>query len=212
MAYALTRRSFWRSFKRNAEGCRPKFSLSLCLFEEGFSLDLFGLFIPLLFLDRWRYEPHEIMERWGFYWMERSAWFCWGDRVKSVDMPWDLKHLKCEVMRPDGTWTKYVASYDKGDPDGRWTATYPYSYTLRSGEVQERTATVYVERREWRWRSMMWNPLIAKRRQSISVEFNDEVGERTGSWKGGCVGCGYTMKPGETPLDTLRRMEKERDF
>ncbi len=33
-----------------------------------------------------------------------------------------------------------------------------------------------------------------------------------GSWKGGVLGCGYEMKPGETPKQTLRRMERERVF
>lgn len=48
--------------------------------------------------------------------------------------------------------------------------------------------------------------------RSIDVEFNAEVGERTGSWKGGCIGCGYQMNPNETPLQALRRMEAERKF
>jgi len=49
-------------------------------------------------------------------------------------------------------------------------------------------------------------------RRTIAVEFNEEVGERTGSWKGGVLGCGYDMKPGETRLECLRRMERERRF
>lgn len=48
--------------------------------------------------------------------------------------------------------------------------------------------------------------------RAIDVQFSDEVGERTGSWKGGTIGCGYNMLPGESPLDTLRRMEAERKF
>jgi hypothetical protein len=40
----------------------------------------------------------------------------------------------------------------------------------------------------------------------------DEVGEEAGSWKGGVLGCGYTLLPNETPLQCLRRMEKERKF
>lgn len=79
---------------------------------------------------------------------------------------------------------------------------------LRSGDVQHRTATIKAEQRTWtRW----WLPFKRVSR-SIDVEFNAEVGERTGSWKGGCLGCGYEMKPGETPLQALRRMEKERAF
>jgi hypothetical protein len=194
------------------------------LFEEQFCLHLFGYFIPLVFMDRWHREPYEIMESWGVYYHYRSIWFCWGHRSKSFHLPWDFTHIKHEVRRPDGTWVPYVGSWevkqpnrtplvgDGKEPDGRWEELYPYHYVLKSGEVQERMATVYVERREWRWRWFTWLPWPRKRSLSIYVDFSDEVGERTGSWKGGAVGCGYEMKKGETPLDTLRRMESERKF
>jgi hypothetical protein len=54
--------------------------------------------------------------------------------------------------------------------------------------------------------------------RSIDVTFTsdekdfDGIGERAGSWKGGTIGCGYTMKPDEMPIDTLRRMQRERRF
>jgi hypothetical protein len=44
------------------------------------------------------------------------------------------------------------------------------------------------------------------------VEFDREVGERSGTWKGGCIGCGYKMLPGETIAQAIRRMEAERVF
>ena len=69
-----------------------------------------------------------------------------------------------------------------------------------------------MERRAWRPKWFTWTRIFEKQRQSISVEFNDEVGERSGSWKGGCIVCGYEMLPGETPEQTLRRMERERVF
>lgn len=214
--------------RRTLEGCSPKLSFGLCLFEDGFALDLFGFLIALPFLDRYRYEPHEIMEAWRVYYHERSVWFNWGRHYKAFRMPWDLEHIKHEVLRPDGTWAPYVGSWETGkpirntagvvvfdggkEPDGRWEGTYLYRYTLRNGEVQRRLATVHVERREWRQRWLRWCPLFALRRQSIDVKFDGEVGERTGSWKGGTVGCGYDMLPGENALETLRRMERERKF
>jgi hypothetical protein len=201
-----------RRIQRSLEGCRFKWSLGICLFEDGYSLDLFGFLIALPFLDRWRYDPHEIMESWRCYYMERSMWFCWGDKCKCFYMPWMLTHIKTEVRRPDGTWVKKVASYDRGEPDQREEFVFSYLYPLRNGETQERTATVYVERMEWRQRWLKWCPFFAKKRQSIEVEFSDEVGERSGSWKGGCIGCGYGMKPGESAEQTLRRMERERTF
>jgi hypothetical protein len=83
---------------------------------------------------------------------------------------------------------------------------------LKSGEVQHRTATVFIERMEWRPRIMRWQSLIRKVRTSIDVRFSDEVGERSGEWKGGCTGCGYELLPGENMEQCLRRMECERIF
>lgn len=96
----------------------------------------------------------------------------------------------------------------------RWTQKHgeklkaPYRYTLRSGRVQERTATYQhsqsLHTRPW----IPWRMLT----DSIDVDFDGEVGEREGSWKGGTLGCGYVMKRGETPTECLRRMERERQF
>jgi hypothetical protein len=209
----IYRRRFFSELKRSLRGCRLRLQLNLSLFDEGFSLDLFGFFIPLLFLDRWAREPREMMESWGFTFFERTIQLNWGDRCKVVHLPWEFEHLKHEVRRPDGPWVPYVGSYESKEPDGRWQQTYPYRYVLKSGEVQERQASIHVERREWRWRWLMWCPWPAIRRQSIDVVFDAEVGERTSSWKGGTVGCGYEMLPGEVePRETLWRMELERVF
>ena len=186
-----------------------KMSTALCLFEEGWSVDLFGLFVPLPI--RANREPHEMMESWGFTCCDRSVHFNWGRHTKIIRFPWDWEHIKHEVQRPDGSWVPYIASYEDGN-DGRWQEEYPYTYQLRSGEIQHRTATVYVNRREWRWRWITWCPWPAIKRQSIEFTFDDEVGERTGSWKGGCIASGYDMNPGETAVACLRRMEKERTF
>mgnify|MGYP000896903959 FL=1 len=83
---------------------------------------------------------------------------------------------------------------------------HDYTYVLRSGEVQKRKARITVEHREWTRPWLPWRRVS----DAIWVDFDGEVGERAGSWKGGTTGCGYEMAPGETPLETLRRMEGER--
>jgi hypothetical protein len=93
-----------------------------------------------------------------------------------------------------------------------WKEEYDYKYTLRDGEVQDRKANITVEQREWRPKWFMWTSLFNKIRTDIDVEFSDEVGERTGSWKGGCIGCSWGLLPGETPYECLKRMEAERIF
>ena len=131
---------------------------------------------------------------YGFTFYEDLLWIKYGKndgrggaRI-TINMPWAWKHREYKIL---------------SEPE-----THPYTYTLRSGEVQQRQATIKAEQRTWtRW----WLP-FKRVSQSIDIDFDKEVGERSGSWKGGVLGCGYEMKPGETPLQTLRRMEVERKF
>lgn len=195
-------------------------ALELCLFERGYSLHVHALWIKLFvhlpFLDRWKHEPEEIMESWGGSYSPDAGGLHlrWGARYKIVTMPWrDWSHCTHEVRRWDGQWVPYVGSWEHDKvPDFRHTEAYPYHYLLRSGEKQDRIATIYADRRTWRLRWLRWTSAFQKTRYSIDVQFNEEVGERTGSWKGGVLGCGYDLHPGETPLQCLHRMEQERRF
>jgi hypothetical protein len=204
--------AYKRRIRRSLEGCKFRLSFRLTLFEEDYCLDLFGFFIPLAFLDRWHRDPHEILESWGFTFFERTIHLNWGRHCKVIHLPWQRTLVKHEVRRIDGMWVTYVPSYSKDPPDNREYQEFNYVYTLRSGETQRRKAKVYVEQWTTSQRWLTWCPLFWNKSQAISVEFSDEVGEETGSWKGGCVGCGYNMLPGETAEQTLRRMERERTF
>lgn len=208
-------------FKRNWIGwkIKPQFELLMCE-QGGWFLVLFGIFIPLPFLDRWRDSGDEDfgLRCWGVSYFDRQLYCQWDKQKKFIDMPWSFDFVKWEVMQPDGVFVLKDRSYDGEPKDGRWIATYPYTYELSNGKVQERTATIYVERGYWHWklakwlRIPLWVPVVNTMRQSIDIQFSDEVGERTGSWKGGCIGTGYTMLKGESPEQTLRRMERERKF
>jgi len=157
-------------------------------------------------------------------------------------MPWDWVWVRTSILKKDGTWQDDTKKnrfdfYSKEWEEQVWKEEYPFTYILKKGTVQERIATVKVEEREWRWKILYWLPFPKMVRKTIDIDFSyggafereilfekkgfpiknldkytGEVGERTGSWKGGTLGCGYTMLPGETPLQTLRRMEKERTF
>jgi hypothetical protein len=132
---------------------------------------------------------------YGFYFFDDSLVLQYGkshgrrgDPQKHIRMPWAWIHREHKILSE-----KEV---------------HPYRYTLASGEVQERTATINVESRLW---TRYWLPHRLYKR-TIDIEFNVEVGERTGSWKGGTTGCSYNMLPNETPVECLRRMEIERSF
>ena len=93
--------------------------------------------------------------------------------------------------------------------ESAYTEVHPYTYKLKSGVVQERTATCTVEERKWHRK---WFPFLTKLHRVIDIEFNEEVGERSGSWKGGVLGCSYPLQQNESVLQCLKRMEVEREL
>lgn len=168
---------------------------------------------------------------WGFYVYTHEGWEYTNIVIETgknlgyyIRMPWNLEWYSTSVLREDGNWEvekiperlgekRNKNFWDTGKwKDILWTRTYPYTYVLNSGTIQSRQATVKVEEREWRRRWLMFTPLFNRVRKTIDISFDDEVGEGTGSWKGGTLGCGYDMKPDETPYDCLKRMEQERRF
>lgn len=144
----------------------------------------------------------------------------WGSKSKTIHMPWTYEWESTELLDDSfGVVAKDTATsakklgwevFNKASTAHRENGKeYDYTYTLKNGTVQHRKAKVSIERRTWKMRGWPWKKLI---RTSIDVAFNEEVGEGTGSWKGGTVGCGYNLLPNETPEQCLRRMEKERVF
>jgi hypothetical protein len=130
-----------------------------------------------------------------------------GKRRRQWDWPWDWHTLRYEQQMPDGSWA------DVFDREAQpYTETHPYTYILQSGEVQNRTATIGKRRHvicHRAFKAFGWPRWV---KESIDVQFDGEVGERSGSWKGGCIGCGYDLHRGETMEHALRRMEAERKF
>lgn len=70
-------------------------------------------------------------------------------------------------------------------------------------------ATCRMQEREWKfgtgwfkWLSLFRAPRI---RRSLDIEFSEEVGPEKGSWKGGTLGHGIQMEPGESPEQAFRR-------
>lgn len=190
-----------------------------------------NIYLKLPFLPR-REPGEDGMDRWGFS-IDRDSFsdvhLSWGAKTKIIRMPWAWEFSRRSSLMPDGrSWVHELPGYGtrRGDvPVGeaqvdwwsmrdlpRWERKLPYRYVLRSGEVQEREATITVGEMEWRWLWLKWLPWPRMIRRSIDVSFNGEVGERSGSWKGGTLGCGYDMRRDETPEECLRRMERERKF
>jgi hypothetical protein len=192
----------------------------------------FWLHLPI-FTENDECDPPE----YGYYFYGEgkifdSFWLCKGRKKICKYMPWALDWVRTSALvksnssmlsknskaeYKEGAWLHETSKnrlnfYEDMWKSVLWLETYPYKYTLKSGKEQNVLATVRVQKREWRPKWFKWTKLFRHVSKDIEIEFNSEVGEETGSWKCGCIGCGYKMLPGETPLDTLRRMEKERKF
>lgn len=174
-----------------------------------------------------RKETEDILDRWGFsIYREEAMHLEWGPKRKKILWyPWKRQRRNEWHRGVDGAWfIREKTGYKTPHP---WTPWYEdpkvllqkleYRYVLDSGEVQVRTATIAETRSEWAWGCLRktkinWPWPLMKVSRYIEVHFSDEVGERSGSWKGGCIGCGYQVLDGETPEQALRRMERERKF
>ena len=183
---------------------------------------------------------------YGFYiygegFKVNSFWWCWKRKKYCFNMPWSWDWVRTSHLKKDETWEHETRGnrkdfYEKKWDEILWKESYPYTYVLKNGEIQNRIATVKVSEREWRLKWFKWSPHPSMKRKTIDIEFSyagpldrnvlvekenykvenkkvtGEVGERTGSYKGGTLGCSYKMLKGETPLQSLRRMEIERNF
>ena len=165
------------------------------------------------------HNGQETIHNYGFSTDEdnNTLHLSWGARRKYIDLPWCPTHVRTKTLMNDGTWES-EPHWNQGQTvqdsfESRIAKEiHSYKYVLRSGTVQHRLATIKVVERERRWKWLKKFPITRHIIRSIDVEFSDEVGERSGSWKGGIIGCGYTMKLNELPSETLKRMERDRKF
>jgi len=162
---------------------------------------------------------------WGFGWYsDDSEWipesFMWakGSRTRFIALPWSLNWYRTSYLMMGRKWFDEVLkttdeTFSDEFKSNRWRIEVPYRYVLKDGTVQDVTATVMVSESEWRrlffFPRMKWWRLV---RRMIDVEFSAEVVEGVGDWKGGTTRCSYELLHGESELDCLRRMERERKF
>lgn len=152
------------------------------------------------------------------YYYDNSLVMGSGKKLKFIYMPWKLEWYRRSILLKDGTWEHEIKGKERKDfyedkwKEKKFSELHPYAYRLKNGSVQNVTARISVEEMEWRRKWLMKFKFFNKNRKSISVDFDGEVGERAGSWKGGTTGCGYEMLENEKPYETLKRMMKEREF
>jgi len=185
-----------------------------------FALYFITLYIPTPSFGVKAAQSSKEERNYGFYlYPNLNNWeatvFQFYNKSLNIEMPWTYKWKRTELLDWD---MKTVCKEEAGERDWhKWynekeawvkdnAKTYDYTYVLKNGTVQNRKATCHIERRTW---TVRWAPWIKKVHTTLDVKFDDEVGERSGSWKGGTIGCSYEMLHNETPEQTLRRMEAQ---
>lgn len=141
------------------------------------------------------------------------------DRTKGYFLPWkSWRHVRRSFYGLKGEHIATLPDTGKGyigDP-GRFDresaiadATPTVSFEFDDFDGERITATTRIEEREWRlgkgkfkWLSMFRRPKIVR---SLDIQFSAETGRRKGSWKGGTIGHGIDMKPGELHEAAFRR-------
>lgn len=90
------------------------------------------------------------------------------------------------------------------------------TFRFKDYDGEELTATARVEEYEHKFGSgwFKWLSLFRRRRirRSLDIQFSGETGRRKGSWKGGTIGHGIEMRPGEMHEAAFRRYCAEHDM
>lgn len=210
-------------------------------YRKNFNISLFGLSLHF-YLNFWKSKEEGIESpQYGLYWFEDSLVLCWGKKSKHLQLPGTLKYYRQSLLvrgpGKDVGWEQdyfyWVDDYSKWSKkrkgptkefwkdnwkDRAYTLEAPYFYAYRKGEedimIQKTKATVTVK--EMEWRRFRWTKLGRLIRRSIEIDFEIGIGEGVERMKYGSpcgtLGCSYEMKTNEKPLETLRRMERERVF
>lgn len=134
-------------------------------------------------------------------------------RIWSKFLPWtQWRHVRHSLYGLDGGlhWNEF--DRDKVDFRLRMKAEDACpsrSFAFDDFDGEPLTARTFVEEREWRfgtgrfkWLSLFRRPKI---RRSLEIKFSGETGRGKGSWKGGTVGHGIEMLPGDTHESAFRR-------
>jgi len=189
---------------------RPRINLDLIFFSLTFVLP---------FRNKWTDECDS--PKWGIAIHHNTVWIYRGGKGNmnggskwwTLHIPFLTKDwVRTSILLSDDTWEHETKGNRKDFYKDEWKKkqkSWTYDYTdSYDGEVIP--TTIYVEEREWRPKWLHWTNLFSIVNRSIDIHFSKECGKRKGSWKGGVLGCGYTLLKNETPLDCLKRMEKDR--
>lgn len=138
------------------------------------------------------------------------------EQSKGYFLPWtQWRHVRHSLYGLDGKlFVDLPANYRWGTPayeeHSRLSDACPTAaFAFKDFDGEPLTATTKIEEREWllgekwcRWLSWFAKPKV---RRTLDLRFSDETGRRKGSWKGGTMGTGIGMLPGELHASAFQR-------
>ena len=134
------------------------------------------------------------------------------DKVKYIKMPWALIYIKTsKLLKDELSWIdeNQIGTNDK---DKIYSNNYPFTYTLKSGEVQNVIATIRINKIERRYLIFKWTKLFAIENRVMHYCFSEFVGQHNCSYVKGIIGGNIEMLENETVLECLDRMKTEKIF
>lgn len=195
-----------------------------------FGAALFAVLLPLYhmkftfilpFYSKWTYECDP--PRYGIAFHNGMFWLYLGGKGNengggkwwTYTFPFINRiHVRHSILLNDDTWEHEL----RGENKQFYMDVWDLKKKTWKGDFIDKydgaviPATIHVSEREWRPKWLTWTKMFAMIDRTIDVHFSAEVGRKKGSWKGGTIGCGHSLLPGEDPLDCLKRMGEERDF
>ena len=220
-------RSLWRF--TYAHDRLARFGLMLdtgCAIEgDSAALRLHALGRTLLF---WLPSIFKLGREYGAFYSEGAVHLHYGPRMMDSSAEksrcWFVPWLNWKFVRKSvyGLRGEHIATENDGTPWQEWheiEKACPFvSFDFHDFDGEFVQARTRIEEREWRlgtgrfrWLSWFRRPRV---RRSLDIEFSKETGRRKGSWKGGTIGHGIDMQPGELHEAAFRRYcaEHEMEF
>lgn len=133
-------------------------------------------------------------------------------KVKYIKMPWALIYIKTSILLKDELSWIDENQIGTNDKDKIYSNNYPFTYTLKSGEIQNVIATISINKIERRYLIFKWTKLFAVENRVMHYCFSEFVGQHKCSYIKGTIGGNIEMLENETILECLDRMKTEKIF
>jgi len=125
-------------------------------------------------------------------------------------LPWtQWRQIAHRIYNADGSLAGDVAAFPWDQYSSVKDAATKAQFFIKDFDEAKIGASTLIEEREWRrgtgWFRWLGFIVPKKKRRSLDIHFDDEVGPEKGSWKGGLIGTSIEMLPGESHEQAFRR-------